>query len=427
MLDAIRERYGVWTGRALLDVTNGTGRVAWPGRGEYDTELGIYVGPDARRWIWCAPPPGQLQLSNDFRVQGIRVSGRTADGQEFSAVESAPSALSAGINMPTRVLLGIEGPEFTICHRPRQNAPMFVEWTLINAIFDGIDWSPDPTVGSSASRIDKFTFANGPRQWQLQWLPIFRKGDIDNLSNAIVQNLPTATLTTTVDDSAELPAVEDEAYAITRLLSLVTGSSVGGAKRRVLQGGNTTDETYLEWPTFGTSRSYRNHGLICNCPEMADALRSFMIAAVTPYRAQDNELGLSRVIGYLEQARSNNVADIHVALCVFALEALTHRLCLRDGLTPDQLAKMNIQQKLNRCRNRMGMGFIDKDMAEDARDTVRNPLLHTGEIPGLSMPEKVKWYDDLYALAFKMLLFLLDYKGKWFDLSDQWKVVNAPA
>jgi hypothetical protein len=43
------------------------------------------------------------------------------------------------------------------------------------------------------------------------------------------------------------------------------------------------------------------------------------------------------------------------------------------------------------------------------------------------MPEKVKWYDDLYALAFKMMLFLLGYKGKWFDLSDQWKVVNAPA
>src|ERR1700685_1394357 len=258
MLDAIRERYGVWTSRALLDVTNGAGRVAWPGRGEYDTELGIYVGPPPRRGIWCAPPPGHLQLPNDFRVAGVRVSGRTAGGHEFGSVESAPSALSAGTDMPTRVLLGVEGPEFTICHRLRENNAVQVEWTLINAIFDGIDWSPDPTVGSSASRIDKFTFANGPREWQLQWLPTFRKGDIDNLSNAIVQKLPTATLTPTVGDPAGLPVVEDEAYAITRLLSLVTGSSVGGAKRRVLQGRNTTDETYLDWPTFGTSRGYRN-------------------------------------------------------------------------------------------------------------------------------------------------------------------------
>src|SRR5207244_3313664 len=104
-----------------------------------------------------------------------------------------------------------------------------------------------------------------------------------------------------------------------------------------------------------------------NGPELADSLRSFMTVAVAPYCAQDNDLGLSRVIGYLEQARSNNVADIRLALCVFALEALTHRLCLRDGLTPEQLSKMNIQQKLNRVRNRMGMVFIDKDLAEDTR------------------------------------------------------------
>ncbi|NLX96973.1 MAG: hypothetical protein GXY83_12435 [Rhodopirellula sp.] len=427
MLDAIRERYGVWTSRALLSVTNGTGRVEWPGRGEYETELGVFVGPDARRWIWIAPPPGRLQLPHDLRVQGVRPRGRTAAGQEFGPVETAPSALSAGTDMPTRVLLRVDGLEFTILHRPRQDAPVQVEYTLINAIFDGVDWSPDSAAGAEASRIDKFSFTNGPRQWVLQWLPTFRKADIDNLSNGIVQMLPTATLATTVDSAAELADAEDEAYAITRLLSLVTGSSVGGAKRRILRGGHVTEETYLEWANFGTSRTYKNHALICNCPELADSLRSFMTTAVAPYRAQDNDLGLSRVIGYLEQARSNNVADIRVALCVFALEALTHRLCLRDGLTPDQLAKMNIQQKLNRCRNRMGMGFIDKHMAEEARDTVRNPLLHTGEIPGLSMPEKVKWYDDLYALAFKMLLFLLGYKGKWFDLSDQWNIVNAPA
>jgi hypothetical protein len=74
----------------------------------------------------------------------------------------------------------------------------------------------------------------------------------------------------------------------------------------------------------------------------------------------------------------------------------------------------------------MGMGFIDKKFAEEARETVRNPLLHTGEIPGLTMQEKAEWYDDLYALSFKMLLFILSYKGKWFDLSDLWNVVDAP-
>ncbi len=43
--------------------------------------------------------------------------------------------------------------------------------------------------------------------------------------------LPTATLATTVDSAAELADAEEEAYSITRLLSLVTGSFNGGAKR----------------------------------------------------------------------------------------------------------------------------------------------------------------------------------------------------
>ncbi len=425
MLDAIRERYGASASRALLGVINGTGRVTWPGRGEYETELSIFVGPDGRRWAWCAPPAGQLNLPGDFRVAGVLVRGTTAAGQNFGPVESAPNALSSGTDIPTRVLLGIEGPEFTVVHRAREQAPVQIEWTLINAIFDGTDWSADPTAGPA--RVDSFSFTNGARQWKIQWLPTFVKADIDNLSNGIVEKLPSATLTTTVDDPANLGDAETEAYAIVRLLTLATGSSISGVKRRVIQAGSTTDETFVEWPSFGTSRSYRNSGLICNCPELADSLRVFMTTSVAPYLANDNDLGLDRAIAYLEQARSNNVADVRIALCVFALEALTHRLCLRDGLTAEQLSKMNIQQKLNRCRNRMGMTFIDKDMADEARDTVRNPLLHTGEIPGLTMLEKVKWYDDLYALAFKMILFLLGYKGRWFDLSDQWKVVNAPA
>jgi hypothetical protein len=192
------------------------------------------------------------------------------------------------------------------------------------------------------------------------------------------------------------------------------------------QAGATVEETYMDWAIFGTAYHYNNHALICNCPQMGGALREFMGVSVAPFRAQDNQLALSTVINYLEQARGNKVADIRIALCVLALESLTHRLCLRDGLTEKQLLTMNIQQKLNRARNNLGMGFIDKKFAEEARETVRNPLLHTGQISGLSMQEKMEWYDDLYALAFKMLLFLLSYKGKWFDLSDGWKVVDAP-
>ena len=52
--------------------------------------------------------------------------------------------------------------------------------------------------------------------------------------------------------------------------------------------------------------------------------------------------------------------------------------------------------------------------------------MHSGVIPTLTMPEKVKWADDLYALAFRMLLFLLSYRGKWYDPSNNHQPTPAP-
>ena len=42
------------------------------------------------------------------------------------------------------------------------------------------------------------------------------------------------------------------------------------------------------------------------------------------------------------------------------------------------------------------------------------------------MPEKVRWSDDLHALAFRMLLFLLDYKGKWYDPNNCGMPTDVP-
>jgi hypothetical protein len=424
VLKAIIDRYGDASARPLLGVTNAEGRVTWPNRDAYDTNLSIYVGPDAVRWAWCAPPTGQLNLPSDFQVQGVQLEGRTISGSIFPPVECAPSALSHTTDAGTRLLLRIESPELTLAYRQREPAPAVVEWTLLNALFDGIDWSLDTT--AHLLRRDRFSFATPARPWVLQFLESYREADRHDLSNGLTQRLPTAMLTTTVDDLAQLADVEEDVVAVTHLLSLATGSSVGGTRRRILQRGSAIEDTYKEWAIFGAAYHYNQHALICNCPELGGALRDFLAAAVEPFRRQDNDLALSIVINYLEQARSNNVADVRIGLCVLAVESLTHRLCLREGLAEDQLMRMNIQQKLNRARNNLGMAFIDRRFAEEARETIRNPLLHTGQIPSLSIAEKVQWYNDLYALTFKMLLFLLNYKGKWFDLSKQWQVVDAP-
>jgi hypothetical protein len=424
MLKALVDRYGTWTEHALLGPIEGSARVQWPGRGEYDSRVGLFVGRDAARWLWCAPPPGTLQLPADFRIEGIQVGGRSDDGRDFTTDACAPSALSFSIgeeNSPSQVLLRVESPDFTLRSRPQGAGQLEASWVLTNAIFNGIDWSADPTAGTGSQRADRFSFAVGARLWQLKWLPEFRDKDREDLRHGIVRSLPTATLSTTLGNSSELQDADDEAYAVTRLLSLATGSSVGGGVRRLFQGGNVTEESFFEWPTFGTAKHFENHALIDNHPQLADALRSFLGTTVAAYRSRDAALGLSRAIGYLEQARSSNVIDARLALCVFALEALTHRLCLQNGLTEDQLSGMNIQSKLNRARNRMGMNFIERRFAEETRENVRNPMMHTGEIPDLDIVEKVRWSTELYTLAFMMLMSLLGYAGNWFDPIRSWQ------
>lgn len=56
MLDAIRKRYGEWTSRALLNVTEGNGRVEWPGH-----SVDSAAGPPANIAAWhepvSIPPP----------------------------------------------------------------------------------------------------------------------------------------------------------------------------------------------------------------------------------------------------------------------------------------------------------------------------------------------------------------------------------
>lgn len=52
--------------------------------------------------------------------------------------------------------------------------------------------------------------------------------------------------------------------------------------------------------------------------------------------------------------------------------------------------------------------------------------MHSGVIPVLTMSEKVEWADDLYALAFWMLLFLLGYRGQWYDPSINHQPTSAP-
>lgn len=430
MLRELQDRYGSWAGHALLPAVGGKAWIEWPNKGSFESDVGLYVGPDAARWLWCKAPPGASNLPKDFRVEGVKVVGTTADGRSFNFPSCAPSSLSmlwaAGAGATTDVLLRIEDQDMTLPDGAAITGPCEARWVLTNAVFNGEEMSPDPAAGPNMQRRDLLKFRSPSREWTLRLLPTFRDAERTALLNGVVKQLPTAELVTTIADTSEIPAAENDAYAVTRLLSMATGGSVAGGCRRIYQNGLVA-ETFFEWPMYGGAESVSFAGHIANDGMLGFALTRFLNETVAKYLADDPALGFTNVIGYLEQARTSQLVEAKIVLSILALESLTYRLCLRLGRTAEQLEKTNIQQKLNTIRGQLRMGFIDKRFADDARESVRNPLMHSGVIPTLSMPEKVQWSDDLYALAFRMMLFLLGYKGKWYDPNNRGMPTDAPA
>ena len=141
----------------------------------------------------------------------------------------------------------------------------------------------------------------------------------------------------------------------------------------------------------------------------------FLDTTIAPYLTLQPILDLHTSINYLESARAQSVIDVQIILLILAIENLSYRWCLNDGLTEQQLWDMNIEQKLNRMRKKVFPKLETRYTDPALRKDVRNPLMHTGHIPAMTFDEKVQWADDLYALAFKMICTLVGFKGMFLD------------
>jgi len=154
-------------------------------------------------------------------------------------------------------------------------------------------------------------------------------------------------------------------------------------------------------------------------------LKLFLESTIASFLTFQDSLRLHEVIDFLEQARHQKVVHIQLAVEVLALELLSHAWCLQDGLTVQQLSSMHIEGKLGRMRR--SFSFIEKGFTNDIlRRDIRNPLIHSGQIPLLSRTDLDSWTDDLYLLALRLLFCILGYRGKYRDFSKNFTMVNAP-
>lgn len=301
---------------------------------------------------------------------------------------------------------------------------MVVRYTLLNALFSGTQMTQKISGFTTSSRLDRFGFRSTLFNWEAAWMDSIEQEHIEALRNGLVAVLPTAIISVEIEPQVPPEQHDHEAESITRLLSLGSGVATRWAARQIWQEGQLIQEMFVRRIVTTTAEDKSRYNLISNCDE--SNLEHFLTSCLTKYREAETALCLNAVITYLEQARHEKNPELKLAVLILALETLSYHWCLRDGLSAQQLESIPLQNKLLRMRNRK-FKFIEKAIVNHTlRTGLRNPLIHSGQIPMMATEEKLIWVNSLYALSLKILLCELGYRGRYRDLANGLALVSAP-
>ncbi len=432
----LSKKYGQAFNFGLLGPTSADVEVTVAGFPAFHTQAGAYVGPDAKAWIWFSPinaHPDLLQRFLTAQAVEIVIKGTLADGRGISAqrcttahvnvnganglISCTDGKMSVNLTATTVVTtLLVSSPLVIQSPQTGQLADVKVRYTLINALFCG--------ESAKSSRRDRFTVQSVKYSWEIAWLAEFNKEQADDLKSGLVSFLPTATMEIPLDSITNPKEFDDEAEAITRLLTLATGIATTWVVREVRSGERSVQQWFEPRGLSTNAEGKSRYEAISNLTDVS-ALRIFLEETLSKFQKLESSLRLSEVMDYIEQARHQQVIQVRIAILVLCLELLSYQWCLRNGSTKDQLSDKNIVSKLKDLRKTFR--FIEKRFTDDAlRSDIRNPLIHSGQIPLMSFDELVKWADDLYVLALRILLCTLGYTGKFNDLTQGMNLVATP-
>ncbi len=399
----------------------------------------FYVSSDARVWIWFEQVSPEwfafLQSfpAKTFSVEGVFEDGRTLLIKKAQMIYQEVNTHHREFSSPKVGTIHSQGPtqscftamalsSVTIKHG--QKTPLNglrVRYTLINAIFWGTEMIKVEGTGRSYRGL--LPLSVGSRLWKLVRLEGFSQDYEADLKNGIATILPTATAEITAVKLEEIPTTDKEINALCRLISAVTCASTTWVVRQTWDGNTLIEEFFASQSVNTDAVDKSRYNVIDGIGE--DGLKTFLESSVHNFLTLEYSLQLHKVIDYMEQSRHQKVLQVQIATILVGLELLSYMWCLRDGLTEQQLETMNIESKLGRMRRTFR--FIEKGFTNEIlRRDIRNPLIHSGQIPLLSTSELVSWNDDLYLLTLRLLFALLGYKGKYRDFSKGFTVVTAP-
>jgi len=393
-------------------------------RGEkliFEGDFQVYVGPDAKSWIYFNLVAGDWSLINEFNSPSvdIAVNGRTTHGGHLTLNKctfinlknnfqaGAAKGKNSMEDVGTKVVLQGLGGLDIVFEEVTGSEELVVSYTLIN-------WFLPRNLGAVATTSFLWNFSQSRND---------QEGWADDLDSGVARYLPVSLAQAKLPNLDTLARADAEMDDLCWLASLCSGVATTWCMRQIKSGNNL-----LEISVFNKCPSTDAAGKIgynVFSSLAAEYPRVFLADALPNFQRSKAELKLEKVVNYVELAREQKVVELKIATSVLCLELLTYQCCLKAGRTPENLEGKNLVNKLSDLRKYFR--FIDKKFTDDVlRGGIRNPLLHTGQIPLMNFQELSDWADGLYSLTVKMLFCILGYHGKYRDNSQGNALVDAP-
>jgi hypothetical protein len=130
------------------------------------------------------------------------------------------------------------------------------------------------------------------------------------------------------------------------------------------------------------------------------------------YNLLQNNFDFNQFISLLLDLQNQHHIELQIATLLLAYENLLSQYLIYRGIPQAEIEEGNVELKIRKFNTIFR--FIRKDLlGDDLRASIRNPLFHLGNIPFLTIKEKIDAFEKYYELLIQITLKILDYHGEY--------------
>ncbi|MCF2146173.1 hypothetical protein IQ276_006855 [Desmonostoc muscorum LEGE 12446] len=231
--------------------------------------------------------------------------------------------------------------------------------------------------------------------------------DIERINNAIV-----STVSIPINYDEDINVIENEVQAISWFLSFLSMNTNFSPVIEYLM-----DDKIVQYSIENTVKNCFSRTRLIDNYHIHEGITKAFNECYQHYKNLQSSMDINTIIGLLVEIKQQKYIDLKIASMLMAYEKLTLKYLLSQGLDENKIGN-NIEQKLGTLNTHLDK-FIPKNIMinnDKLRNSIRNPLFHQGEIPKLTLDEKINFFKDYFDLLIKIILKILKYNGEYISV-----------